>query len=267
VVVWATTVGAIAGPNLSDAGGRLGRAVGVPELAGPFLFSVVAFGAALLAVLVALRPDPRSVAIGADEPARQVGVRAALRAARGTPDALLGLVAIGTGHAVMVGVMVMTPVHLRAGGAGLTIIGVVISFHIAGMFAVSPLFGVFADRVGRRAGIGLGVGLLMLALLVAGTAGAHSHTQLGLALTLLGLGWSSCLVSGSTLLTESIEPRVRTGVQGMSDLVMGIAGAASGALAGPLLDVSGYPSLSVAAAVLLLPVLALLSRSRGRAPV
>jgi MFS family permease len=266
VVVWATTVGAVAGPNLSDAGGALGRATGIAELAGPFVFSVVAFGLAALAVLLLLRPDPRSVAAQEFERTAPVGVRMAVRAAVAQRDALLGLTAIGTGHAVMVGVMVMTPVHLRDGGAGLRIIGIVISVHIAGMFAFSPLFGLFADRAGRRAGIGVGVLLLMAALAVAGTAGPHSHGQLGLALTLLGMGWSSCLVAGSTLLTESIEPGVRTGVQGMSDLVMGIAGAASGVLAGPLLAVAGYPSLSVAAAVLLAPVLLLLLRSRRDTP-
>jgi hypothetical protein len=36
VVVWATTIGAVAGPNLTGPGADLARAVGVPDLAGPF---------------------------------------------------------------------------------------------------------------------------------------------------------------------------------------------------------------------------------------
>ena len=70
----------------------------------------------------------------------------------------------------------------------------------------------------------------------------------------LGLGWSACLVSGSTLLTESVPVDLRTAAQGVSDLVMGVAGAVAGALSGPLMESHGYPWLSILAAGLLVPV-------------
>jgi MFS family permease len=261
VVVWATTVGAVAGPNLSEAGADVAGAMHLPALAGPFVFSLVAFLAAVAVLLALLRPDPASVPEGAGG---HVPLRTVLRGVRG-PDAVLGLTSVAIAHAVMVGVMVMTPVHLHDGGASLHVVGLVISSHIAGMYALSPVFGVVADRYGRHAGIGLGVCLLAAALSLAATSGPHAHVRLGVALAGLGLGWSACLVAGSTLLSESVHADVRTGVQGVSDLVMGLVGAGAGAVSGPLLAARGYPALSVVAVVLLAPVVVLLARaSPGR---
>jgi MFS family permease len=265
LVVWATTVGSVTGPNLSSAGASIGRRVGVPDLAGPYLFSVAAFGLAALLVAVLLRPDPlafvlaagRAPADAAGLPAERVGLRGAVAAAGAAPAARLGLVTVGTAHAVMVAVMVMTPVHLHGDGAGLKIIGFVISAHIAGMYALSPVFGALSDRLGRRPVVGTGIGLLALAMLLAGTAGPGAHLRLGIGLVLLGLGWSACVVAGSTLLSESIEPPARTAVQGLSDLVMGVAAAGAGVLAGPALSGGGYGMLNALTTILLVPVLLL----------
>src|SRR5690606_1331143 len=54
----ATTVGAVAGPNLVEPMGALADLVGVPILAGPFLLSGAAYGAAGVVLFVFLRPDP-----------------------------------------------------------------------------------------------------------------------------------------------------------------------------------------------------------------
>jgi MFS family permease len=275
-VVWATTVGAVAGPNLSQVGDDLGRRLGLPALTGPFLFSLAGFLASAALVQLALRPDPllltrrlreEAEALGPDTPRpARLGVLAALRTAASRPPALLGLITIGCAHAVMVGVMVMTPLHLAHGGATLTVVGVVISLHIAGMYAASPIMGLISDRAGRHAGIAVGVGLFTGALLLAGTSAPESHARLAVGLTLLGLGWSACLISGSALLTESVPAQARTSVQGLSDLVMGAAGASAGALSGPLMAASGYPALSVVSGVLLVPVLVLATAAVLRRP-
>lgn len=276
-VVWATTVGAVAGPNLSQAGKDLGEAIGLPGLTGPFLFSLAAFLASSVVVQLALRPDPLLLAREVREAAHlaagttaaaRIGVLGAWRAAAARPPALLGLITIGCAHAVMVGVMVMTPVHMEHGGATLTVVGVVISLHIAGMYAASPVMGLVSDRAGRPTGIALGVALFAGALLLAGTSAPDSHAGLAVGLTLLGLGWSGCVISGSALLTESVPAEARTSVQGLSDLVMGVAGASAGAVSGPLMTASGYPALSVVSAVLLVPVVVLAAAAvlRRRGP-
>lgn len=267
LVVWATTVGVVLGPNLSDAGGSLGRRIGLPVLAGPYLFSVVAFALAALLVLVRLRPDPLDLT-GAP-PAGEDGVvpggiRVSLSAVIASPRALLGLVAVCVAHAVMVGVMVMTPVHLVDHGATLRIVGFVISAHVIGMYAASPVFGWLSDRAGRTPTIVVGVVLLAGSLAVAGTS-QSSHDRAGLGLMLLGLGWSACLVAGSTMVSESVPDDVRTSVQGVADLLMGLSGAAAGALAGVALGLVGYGGLNAAAALLLTPVV-LLALAAGRRP-
>jgi MFS family permease len=222
------------------------------------VFSLVAFVAAALVVWLLLRPDPLQSDVGrSGVRTPHAGVGQTLRVVATHRGAVLGLSAVGLSHAVMVGVMVMTPVQMHDHGATLRIVGLVISVHIAGMYAASPLFGWFTDRFGRVPGILLGVAVLAASLVVAATAGGLDHVRLGWGLFLLGLGWSACLVSGSTLLTESVPPEHRTAVQGLSDLAMGAAAAVAGLAAGPVLALGGYPRLTASAGALLLPVLLL----------
>ena len=260
-VMWATTLGAVVGPNLADPAGRSVAALGLPPLAGPFLWSVVAFSAATLLLLVALRPDPLLHARAfrdVDEPGdSNTSVRAAFGVVAQAPLALLGLATVVIAHTVMVSVMVMTPVHMSHGGAALRIIGLVISGHIAGMYAFAPVFGWLADRLGRVPVVGISVGILACALVVAGTAGEHGAGQLGLGLFLLGLGWSAGLVSGSTLITDGVAISDRAGAQGAADFLMQFSGAAGGALGGVIVGAAGYGVLTAAAAVLLVPVVVL----------
>jgi MFS family permease len=170
---------------------------------------------------------------------------------------------MAVGHLVMVGVMAMTPVHILGAGHDpahtLRIVGVVLSLHIAGMFAFAPVTGWLTDRYGRRAVILGGVALLLVACAVAGTAGHHSG-QLSVGLFLLGLGWSATMVAGSTLLSESVPAPVRPSAQGLADLVMGLAGASAGAVSGLVVSWSGYSTLTLLAAVATVPLLALALR-------
>ena len=260
-VMWATTLGAVAGPNLAEPAGRSMAAFGLPPLAGPFLWSVVVFAAAAAVLLVALRPDPllhaRTLRGVDDPPDANTSVRAAFGVVAQAPRALLGLATVVIAHTVMVAVMVMTPVHMSHGGSALRIIGLVISGHIAGMYAFAPVFGWLADRIGRVPVVGVSVGILASALIVAGTAGDHAAGQLGAGLFLLGLGWSAGLVAGSTLITDGVAISDRAGAQGAADFLMQFSGAAGGALAGVIVGAAGYGVLTAAAAVLLVPVIVL----------
>ena len=278
LVVWATTVGAVAGPNLAPlAGAALDgvRLAGrqVPTLAAPFAFSALLFGLAALVLGLLLRPDPLLVArrrAGAPATGDQhrLGMRGALAAVAARPAARLGVAAMAVGHLVMVGVMAMTPVHILSAGHDpahtLRIVGVVLSLHIAGMFAFAPVTGWLTDRYGRRPVIVGGVALLLAACAVAGTAGHHSG-QLSVGLFLLGLGWSGTMVAGSTLLSESVPEPIRPSAQGLSDLVMGLAGASAGAVSGLVVSWAGYSTLAMLAAIATVPLVALaLRRVRGK---
>ncbi|MFJ8399865.1 MFS transporter [Streptomyces microflavus] len=262
-VIWATTIGSVVGPNIAAPAGRVFRGTPVPESAGPYLWSATAFLLAGVVVAVLLRPDPlltaRALAPQSPQGERKRSLRAGVAAVRESPMAKLALVAVTVSHTAMVSIMVMTPVHLGGHGADLQLIGLVISGHIAGMYAFSPVMGWLADRFGRLSVIGLAVGLLSTAALLAGTAGPR-HGQTALGLFVLGLGWSAGMIAGSALLTDSVPQEARAAVQGLSDLTMNAAAGIGGASAGVIVAQWGYGPLNAIGAALLLPVAALALR-------
>jgi MFS family permease len=269
LIVWATTLGAVIGPSLAPLAGASLERYGVPTLAGPFFFSALLFGLATLLLMLFLRPDPAVVArvslekatVPAADP-RRAGMRAARLVIMSNPAARLGVSAMAIGHVVMVGVMAMTPVHIKGAGHDpahtLRIVGLVLSFHIAGMFAFSPVMGWLTDRFGRRPVIFTGIALLLIACAVAGSADHHS-AQLAIGLMTLGLGWSGTMVAGSTLLSDSVPVELRPSAQGLSDLVMGLAGATAGAISGVIVHTWGYPRLTLLAALATVPLILLVS--------
>ncbi|WP_404433445.1 MFS transporter [Microbacterium lacus] len=264
IVVWATTVGAVLGPNLAGPGEILGDAVGMPPLTGPYLFTVGGQVLGILLYLVLLRPDPLLLA------QRVVADRAATRVTSDIVKADAPLVAryaifaVAAAHGVMVSVMAMTPVHLLHHGADLTVIGFTISLHIAGMYALAPIFGILSDRVGRVPTILLGQALLIAALLTA-SFGEASTVAVTIGLVLLGLGWSASTVAGSALLTEASSEVRRTRRQGLSDFAMSIVGAAGAVLAGVILGGIGYGGLSLLVGVAVIAVILLAPLGRVRA--
>ena len=252
IVVWSTTVGAVIGPNLFGPGEVIAEALGMPELTGSFVIAVAAQLAAVVVYLVGLRPDPYLVSRTLPA-APQAPV--ATGEVRGHRLVLLAIGTIGASHAVMVSVMSMTPVHLVNHGATLTIVGLTISLHVAGMFAVSPLFGWLSDKVGALSTILIGQATFVLAL-VCVALGASDTTLVTVGLILLGLGWSASTVAGSALVAQVVTGAARTRVQGRTDLVMNVSGAGGGALAGPVLALIGYSGLAWVALVLVAAVVA-----------
>ncbi|MEU3455457.1 MFS transporter [Micromonospora sp. NPDC006766] len=286
LIVWATTIGSVAAPNFATLADTTASGWGLPPLAGPFAFSAAAFTLAALVLLLLLRPDPLLTArrLAAADPvaptdgsgsqrgvrraepelssARRSGMIGAWRTVRERPAARLGLAAVAMGHLVMVAVMSMTPVRLGESHADtdvLRVVGIVLSLHIAGMYALSPVVGWLTDRLGRRPVILGGVALLLAACAVAGAAG-HDTPLLSVGLILLGLGWSGTMVAGSTLLSESVPTASRPSVQGLSDLIMGLAGAGAAAASGFVMRAVGYPTLTLLAAIAVVPLVALALR-------
>ena len=253
IVVWATTVGSVLGPNLVGPSAPLARALGLPTLTGPYVFSLIGLLLTLGVVSLRLRPDPllearrRRIAEGDDSGPAHGSVSRGLRVVAGIPAARLGLATLALGHVVMVSVMVMTPLHMAHGDAGLELIGLVISIHILGMFAFSPLTGMAVDRFGGRAVAVVGSVILSTATLLASASPEGGSATLGLGLFLLGLGWSCTLVAGSTMLTAAVPAIERPGAQGASDLVMGLVAGLGGALAGVIVDRAGFTVLALVA--------------------
>ena len=273
LVVWATTLGAVAGPNLTGAAGGLAEQLGLPRLTGPFLVGLVGMLLSALVIGLFLRPDPLLVAREAEvlKGAGTVALTGTkwsrVREVLATrPQVTSGVAALALAHAVMIAVMVMTPLHMHHGGATLEVIGVVVSAHVLGMFALAPVVGWAADRFGRVTVIRAGAMVLFTSLALSGTAPEGASWQIAGGLFLLGLGWSACTVAASTLLSEAAPLDARTDVQGAADLVMGVVAAAAGVVAGLVMGAVGFAALNVFAALLVTGVLAssVLARRAGR---
>jgi MFS family permease len=271
-VMWATTFGAVLGPNLVGPAGSAAVDLGLPRLTGAFLLSAAVVGLAALVGLVFLRPDPLRTAL-ALAAAEEVSGRPAsahrdgpgfLELVRATPSIGWAVLAMSASHAVMVAVMVMTPLHMDHGGAELELIGLVISIHVLGMYFFSPVMGWLADRVGRTPLLALGGVLLLVACLLAGLSPEGGSLVIGLGLLLLGVGWSACTVAASTLLTDATPVVHRTRVQGSADLVMNLCAAVAGAAGGVVVDLTSYAVLNGFAAVLVSGVLLAAVRLRVR---
>jgi MFS family permease len=252
-VVWGSTIGAVTGPNLMGPSGTLAEALGLPKLVGPYILAFITLGMGALVIRFFLKPDPYLTAANlrpqSEEHHELLSARKTLKLIRKNPTALFAIAAIAIGHVAMVSVMVMTPIHMAHVDVTLTVIGLVISIHIVGMYAFSPIIGSLSDRMGRRWVIQIGVLILLASCLVSGLADAHNSIQLGFGLFLLGLGWSCTLIAGSALLSESVETELRPSSQGASDLLMNLMGAGGGAMAGIVIGTLGYGWLCLIAAV------------------
>ena len=250
LVVWAGTVGALLGPNMLPVAGSVAERLGGRALAGPHGFAAAAMVLAALVCAVRLRPDPRELVVADDvgETVEGVDRRAAVRVA---------VTALIAGQVVMVLIMTMTPVHIRHSGSGLSMVGGVMSAHIVGMYAFTPVVGRLADRFGSLRVIA--GGLTALGAAGVGAASIPGGGGLGAPLFLLGIGWSATFVAGSALLTGGLPYAERVRLQGIVDTVVWSSSAAASLVSGLVLSTAGYgvlgasgTGLAVAAAVVVL---------------
>ncbi|MEY4980786.1 MAG: hypothetical protein RL174_124 [Actinomycetota bacterium] len=268
LVVWATTAGAVIGPNLFGPGEIIGHALNMPLYTGPFLFTITAQILSSTVFWFGLRPDPLLTAkqamqdkqamhdkasnFGAtstiERSAKKKSFSGALSVLKTNPTAAYALTVIALSHMVMVSVMSMTPVHMKNHGATLVLVGFTISMHVAGMYAFSPIFGWLADKIGQLRTVVLGQLIYVAALTTAGF-GSENHDLVVVGLFLLGMGWSASTVSGSALLSSSISIEEKATVQGVSDSLMSLAGALGGAVAGTILAAVAFVGLNLAALI------------------
>jgi MFS family permease len=249
LIVWASTIGAVVGPSIVSPAGAFALSIGLPELAGPYLVPVVAVGLAALLSLAFLRPDPMTlsdhVVTGTD-----AGQSASLRVVFRRPAVLGAVVALIAGQCTMVLVMTMTPLHMRQHGHDLTAVGLVLSAHTFGMFALSPLSGRLTGRLGPLTTIYLGTAVMVVSSIMAAFTPTSSSVLLGVAMFLLGFGWNLGYVAGSTLLSSSLEIAERTRVQGAADALIWVTAAIASLGSGLVVQVAGYVVLGLLGAAL-----------------
>jgi MFS family permease len=248
-VVWGSTIGAVTGPNLMEPSGVFAASLGLPKLVGPYFIAALTLFLSVVVIQLFLKPDPyltANKAIEGSSTKKRETTRSALAHIREYPLALFAIASVAIGHLAMVSIMVMTPVHMAHFDATLRVIGLVISVHVLGMYAFSPLVGAISDKIGRIKTIQIGILILIASALISGLAPHHDSFTLGIGLFLLGLGWSFTLIAGSTLLSETVSFEMRPSTQGASDLVMNLMGAGGAAIGGVIIGFFSFAVLCYA---------------------
>lgn len=264
LVVWASTVGSVIGPQMVPIASGMAQAAGLPPLAGPYLVPVLFVGLAAVLSFAFLRPDPYELAdreaieLAAAGPRSADPVRVILR----RPAVTAAIVALIVGQFVMTLVMTMTPLHMSEHGHDLGAVGLVLSGHTFGMFALSPISGRLTDRYGSVPVIFAGTAVLAASSLMAAMAPPDGGAILFLALFLLGYGWNLGFVAGSSLLSGNLELHERTRVQGAADAMIWSSAAAASLGSGFVMVVVGYTALGILGASAVLIPVALLVRQR-----
>lgn len=256
IVVWAGTIGSVVGPFLLKPVQTFAESMGFEGLVGPYLLAIVSLLLAFMMIFLRLRPDPLSfVDIPLDQPKKRE--RGSVVALLALPAVRFAIIALAVGQVVMVLIMSMTPIHIRRAGDGLGTIGLIIAAHTFGMFALSPVTGWVADRVGRPKVILTGHAVLLLSALLAATAGGEDTVLLFAALFLLGVGWNFSFIAGSAYLSEGAPAELRVPLEGLADTVVWSSAAAAGLSSGVLLGLSSYAALClIGAALVVVPAMA-----------
>ena len=250
-ILFASTFGAVFGPTLIGPAESAGESwFGLHQYAGPWLFSSFLFLCAMINVSIRLRPDPLIISVAESDTAqeaRALRLADSARAIARAPLARVALMAMIGSQSVMVGVMAMAPIDMKAYGHE-HVSSYIVSTHIAGMYAFSPLVGTFTDRRGSLASLRAGGVVLLVANVLSALAAANVPLMF-VAMWALGFGWTLGLVGGSSLLIISVPASHRVAVQGAADLVMSVCAGLAGLGYGVLMDGVGYPMLSVISAV------------------
>lgn len=260
LVMWAGSIGSVLGPTiaLGGTGWVAANLLGLDELAGPYLMGTLVFIAAAMIINTFLHPDPLQVAkqLGNATETKRPTLVESFQKLFTNRLATIAVFATAVGQGVMVSVMTVTPLHMDDGAHEKTVIGLVISLHVVGMYFFAPVVGWLVDRVRTE----LMVAAAGLVLFTGAEVASHTDPEDSLGvfvgLFLVGLGWSFSMIAGSALLSSVFPVDERASVQGAADFTMITFGATGGILGGIVVEATDYHTLSHYAAVLALSLIA-----------
>ncbi len=241
LVVFAGTIGAIAGPLLVPPSTAIAESIGITGYAGPYLIAAGLYLLGLVTVFAFLHPDPRDVGalVSAQSASilKEAGNARPLTQIFRQPTVILATASMIIGQLVMTLIMVITPLHMHHHEHSESSISFVIMAHTLGMFGLSGLTGWLIDRYGRIPLIIGGAVILIISSLMAPIS--PDVAVLALALFLLGLGWNFCFIAGSSLLSDSLKSSERGKAQGTSEMMVSVASGLGGLLTGSVFATGG----------------------------
>jgi MFS family permease len=264
LVLFGAVFGAVLGPFvfsplLAD------RDLDGDALAGLWL-AAGAFMLAGLALVLAVRPDPRRIAELLHTGDAAAGAPAApLREIVRRPGAIPALLAGQASFAVMVGVMTLTGAIVvdhqhHAAHTVFPIIGA----HVTGMYALVLVVGRFIDRIGRTPA--LAGGLLVMGVSVSSLLWVDSVVATAVVLFGLGIGWNLSFVAATAELADCANVAERGRLLGFNDLLAGLTGAGLAMLGGLALSALGVAALAIGGTALVVAPAAWILLSRPPAP-
>ena len=254
-------------------GAALGPLVFRPLFAGKDLeldtlvvpwFAASAIAVVGMLVALAIRPDPRTIALElelADAGATPSAPAAPLREILRRPGVPSAVVAALASFAVMVGVMNLTGYIVVDHHHEQADVFTVISLHIVGMYALVLVIGELIDRIGRR--VCLISGLALMAVSTVMLVWAESILWTSASLFLLGLGWNLSYVAATAELVTHATPVERGRLVGFTDLVAGLLAAGLALLGGAAYTEWGVAAVAIGATVAVVaPALAIMLAPR-----
>ena len=259
-VLFGSFFGAILGPTVFSPL-FAGKKVEADALTVPWL---AAGGIALLAlaIVLAVRPDPREIAeaIGARDPEAPTARAARLGVILRRPGVIPAMVSALASFSVMVSVMnltgyVIVEKHHHAQHAVFVVIGA----HVAGMYALILVVGAVIDRIGRTPA--LAGGLVVMGASTIGLNWWSGVAATALLLCGLGVGWNISYVAATAQLADRTAPSERGKLLGFNDLIAALLAAGLALLGGYALDAIGVAALAIGAtAIVVSPVVWILRR-------
>ena len=251
-VFLAAAAGSVFAPSLLGPSGEAAATVGLPPLTGLYLVAVLCF--AIAALLLAAASSPRIPFFGREPSLLGPGewmaaTRSEIASGLKAPAARTGLLALAAVNLVMVAVMAIAPVHMVAHGHDLGLVGIAVGAHVAGMFLPSPVSGWVADRAGPAYAVAAGLLCLVAAGLAGAVLDASGIPSMAAVLLMLGVGWNFGVVGGSALLAASVAAKLRPHAEGLGEVSMGLAAGAGAPIAGLVVALGGFATLSLAGAV------------------
>jgi len=135
------------------------------------------------------------------------------------------------------------------GGHAQGVIGMMMAFHIWGMYLFSPVVGWLTDRYGQYPMLYVSGILCTWGAVWAAVTPPAGLLGVFMGNFLIGMGWCFGVIAASSLIVGQFSIEHRVSVQGVSDLAMVGSGALAGVSSGLLFELFGYGGVNTGNAI------------------